>query len=170
MSYNNVYDDFKGRKYFGKLFNRNYSTIELAHFLINTFLAFPFLGNKSLFHYIFIILIVLLIPPWGISLKTIAYLFFTIFILSFSLYHSSVFADTLITADDPRINFYGRFDHSKADSPKYTWSGSAIEAAFFGPKIGFRIVDGSADYDVEIDSIRTSGNDHFFCECTGTGF
>lgn len=61
------------------------------------------------------------------------------------------YADTLIPADNPQINYYGRFDHSKPASPKCTWSGSSIEASFYGPKIGFRLVDGTADFDVEID-------------------
>jgi hypothetical protein len=62
-------------------------------------------------------------------------------------------ADTLFTADDPRINYYGRFDFTDPLSPRWNWSGSTIEARFTGPSIGFGLVDGKADYDVEIDGV-----------------
>jgi hypothetical protein len=66
---------------------------------------------------------------------------------------SGVEGDTLFSASDPNINYYGRFDYSNPESPQCTWSGSAIEAKFPGPSIGFCLVDGSADYDVEIDGV-----------------
>lgn len=61
--------------------------------------------------------------------------------------------DTLFAANDPRINYFGRIDFSDPASARFTWSGTAIEARFPGPSIGFRLVDGSADYDVEIDGV-----------------
>jgi hypothetical protein len=62
-------------------------------------------------------------------------------------------ADTLFTADDPHINYSGRFDFTDPLSPRWNWSGSTIEACFSGPTIGIGIVDGKADYDVEIDGV-----------------
>lgn len=83
------------------------------------------------------------------SISHVCRLLVIIQVLYFTQYAN---ADTLITADDPRISYYGRFDHSKPESPKCTWSGSAIEASFHGPRIGFRLIDGTADFDVEIDN------------------
>ena len=41
-------------------------------------------------------------------------------------------ADTLFTADDPRINYYGRFDFGDPLAPRWNWSGATIEAGFYG--------------------------------------
>jgi hypothetical protein len=60
-------------------------------------------------------------------------------------------ADTLFTADDPRINYYGRFDFADPLSPRWNWSGSTIEARFSGSSVGLGLIDGKADYDIEID-------------------
>ncbi len=57
----------------------------------------------------------------------------------------------LIPADDPRINYYGRFDFSTPSKPRFNWSGAVIEAAFPGPVIGMRMVHSNAYYDIEID-------------------
>jgi len=62
-----------------------------------------------------------------------------------------LFSATLIPADNPNINYFGRFDMSTPSAPKFNWSGAVIEAAFPGPYIGFRLSDGYADYDIEID-------------------
>jgi lysophospholipase L1-like esterase len=56
-----------------------------------------------------------------------------------------------IPADNPAINYYGRFDTSTPAQPRYNWSGVIIEAAFPGPIIGMRLAHDSAFYDVEID-------------------
>lgn len=75
----------------------------------------------------------------------------------------SSIADTLFTANDPRINYYGRFDFTDPLSPRWNWSGSTIEARFSGPSIGIGLIDGKADYDIEIDGtvdtvLRTKDN------------
>jgi lysophospholipase L1-like esterase len=62
-----------------------------------------------------------------------------------------IFSETLIPAHHTAINYYGRFDVSTPTAPQFNWSESAIEAAFPGPSIGFKLTDGNADYDVEID-------------------
>jgi hypothetical protein len=77
-----------------------------------------------------------------------AWYFAVVFIANFP---TSSIADTLFTADDPRINYYGRFDFTNPLSPRWNWSGSIIEARFSGPSIGIGLIDGMADYEVEID-------------------
>ncbi len=76
---------------------------------------------------------------------------------------SSLFAEVLIPADNPKINYYGRFDFGASSALRFNWSGTVIEANFPGPSIGFKLTDGNADYDVEIDGkldtiIRTKSN------------
>jgi hypothetical protein len=63
----------------------------------------------------------------------------------------NLFSATLIPANNSNINYFGRFDVSTPAAPKFNWSGVGIEAAFPGPYIGFKLTDGNADYDVEID-------------------
>lgn len=92
---------------------------------------------------------------------TALYILGTALIASFPT--SAVRADTLIVADDPRINYYGRFDFTNPSSPRWNWSSSIIEACFSGPSIGIGLVDGKSDYDIEIDGvidtvIRTKDN------------
>ncbi len=75
---------------------------------------------------------------------------------------ASIYSDTLIPADDARINYYGRFDFSVPSTAKFNWSGSVIEATFSGPSIGISLTDGQNDYDITIDSehdtvLRTTG-------------
>lgn len=60
-------------------------------------------------------------------------------------------ADTLIAANDDRINYYGRFDFTDPEGPRCSWSGAIIEASFPGPTIGMRMEHTNAFYDVEID-------------------
>ena len=79
----------------------------------------------------------------------------------------SIHAEVLIPANNPAINYYGRFDVSAPVQPKFNWSGSTIEATFPGPSIGINLHDGHGDYDIEIDGapckiIRTSpDSDHY---------
>lgn len=73
-----------------------------------------------------------------------------ILILAFGVFYH-LFSTTLIPANNPDINYFGRFDFSTPSAPKFNWSGTVIEAAFPGPFIGFKLSDGYADYDIEID-------------------
>jgi hypothetical protein len=89
--------------------------------------------------------------------------FFTGFMFLLATIPCIVYPETLIPASDPNINYFGRFEVSKPAAPQFNWSGSAIEASFPGPSIGFKLTDGNADYDVEIDGvldtiIRTKSN------------
>ncbi|MBN1309181.1 MAG: hypothetical protein JXA18_14755 [Chitinispirillaceae bacterium] len=71
-----------------------------------------------------------------------------------------------VTAEDPRINYYGRFDFSTPAKPRFNWSGAIIEAVFPGSIIGMRMVHGNAFYDIEIDGEHdttiSTGTDSIF--------
>ncbi|MGD9200231.1 MAG: GDSL-type esterase/lipase family protein [Chitinispirillia bacterium] len=76
-------------------------------------------------------------------------------ILSLLIFYTAtpLFADKLIPADNPQINYYGRFDFSTPSVAKFNWSGSTIEASFSGSVIGVSLKDGHNNYDYFIDSI-----------------
>ncbi|MBN1758900.1 MAG: hypothetical protein JW863_11310 [Chitinispirillaceae bacterium] len=64
----------------------------------------------------------------------------------------SLLADTLITADNPAINYYGRFDFTDPKAPRFNWSGSTIEFRVNGATaVGMELVDGAGYYDIEVD-------------------
>ncbi|NLG17828.1 MAG: hypothetical protein GX556_10895 [Fibrobacter sp.] len=61
-------------------------------------------------------------------------------------------ADTLISPDDPAINYYGRFDYSNPKAPRFNWSGSTIEFKVSGTAtVEIELTDGAGYYDIEID-------------------
>ena len=61
-------------------------------------------------------------------------------------------ADTLISPDDPGINYFGRFDFSNPKTPRFNWCGSTIECMVSGSTtVGMEITDGAGYYDVEVD-------------------
>jgi hypothetical protein len=62
-------------------------------------------------------------------------------------------AEVFISADNPNINYFGRFDMSVPAAPAYNWSGATIQAAFTGASIGMDLSDGACDYDIEIDGV-----------------
>jgi len=64
---------------------------------------------------------------------------------------SKPMADTLIPADNPQINYYGRFDMSDSSNLVFNWPGAVIEANFPGPTIGMKMSHNNAWYDIEID-------------------
>jgi len=102
--------------------------------------------------------------------KNASHLSFFNIILLFIIFGfcSKPIADTLIPADNPQINYYGRFDMSNPSSPVFNWSGAIIEASFPGPAIGMKMSHNNAWYDIEIDGqIDTvincgSGQKHIF--------
>ena len=57
----------------------------------------------------------------------------------------------IITADDPRIRYSGRFDFSDAKRPFFDWSGSTIEVAFSGTSLTILLEDGQNLYNVTVD-------------------
>lgn len=61
-------------------------------------------------------------------------------------------ADTLISADNSHINYYGRFDFTNAKEPRFNWSGTAIELKVNGTtSVGVELIDGAGYFDIEID-------------------
>lgn len=76
-----------------------------------------------------------------------------IFVGAVSLAPSSTFAaDTLISPDDPGINYYGRFDFSNPKAPRFNWSGSTIELLVSGTTtVSIELTDGAGYYDIEVD-------------------
>jgi hypothetical protein len=65
---------------------------------------------------------------------------------------SNLKADTLISADNPHINYYGRFDFTNTKAPRFNWSGTTIELKVNGATtVGAEFIDGAGYFDVEID-------------------
>ena len=61
-------------------------------------------------------------------------------------------ADILVGADNPLINYYGRFDFSNPKAPRFDWSGSTVEFAVSGSAtVSMEMADGAGYYDVEVD-------------------
>ncbi len=66
-------------------------------------------------------------------------------------------ADTLISADNTSINYYGRFDFSDPKAPRFNWSGATIEIQVSNTNsVGMQLTDGAGYYDIEIDGQRQS--------------
>ena len=57
----------------------------------------------------------------------------------------------IIDADDPNIQYVGRFDRSDSKKAIFDWSGVYIRATFTGTSCSIRLVDGNNLYDVTID-------------------
>jgi lysophospholipase L1-like esterase len=66
-------------------------------------------------------------------------------------YQQPAYSTILISPTNPKINYYGRIDFSKPESPQYNWSGVIIDANFTGPEIGMKIEHPGSFYDIEID-------------------
>lgn len=61
-------------------------------------------------------------------------------------------AEVAVPADDPNINYYGRFDFANPKAPRFNWSGTAIEFSVSGTAtVAAEMVDGAGYYDVEVD-------------------
>jgi hypothetical protein len=59
--------------------------------------------------------------------------------------------DNAIPANNPLIQYSGRFDFSNPRAPKFDWPGVSITAAFHGTSIGFLLDDPGNTYDVHLD-------------------
>jgi lysophospholipase L1-like esterase len=81
-----------------------------------------------------------------------------IFVGAASFASSGAFAaDTLISPDDPGINYYGRFDFSNPKAPRFNWSGSIIELSVSNSTtVGIELTDGAGYYDIEVDGMVQS--------------
>jgi len=60
-------------------------------------------------------------------------------------------AQTMVPADDPRIQTTGRFDLSNPKAPRFDWAGSAFDVRYKGKSLGFLLEDGKNNYDVYVD-------------------
>ena len=60
--------------------------------------------------------------------------------------------DSVIPADDPRIQYSGRIDHSNPQAMRFDWPGVSITVAFHGNSIGFLLTDAHNGYDVILDN------------------
>lgn len=77
------------------------------------------------------------------------YLLFTVTLL-FG-FNNVLHSTTLIPADNPYIQYYGRWDMSGSLNPTHSWPGIFICAKFSGTSIGIRMQDSVNYYDVYID-------------------
>lgn len=63
-------------------------------------------------------------------------------------------ASVEIPADDPNIQYYGRWDFSDPLAPSHSWPGVYIHARFEGSSIGVRMADNFCYYNIIIDGIH----------------
>jgi hypothetical protein len=56
-----------------------------------------------------------------------------------------------INADDPNIEYVGRFDFSNPKSVRFDWPGVQIKARFDGTSCSIKLKDGNNDYNIFID-------------------
>jgi hypothetical protein len=62
-----------------------------------------------------------------------------------------VLGKILVPANNPNIQYFGRWDMSDSLQPKHSWPGIFIDAVFDGDSIGVRMNDTTNYYDVYID-------------------
>jgi len=63
----------------------------------------------------------------------------------------NVHAGTLIPADNPNIQYFGRWDFSDPKSPSHSWPGVYVYAEFEGTSIGVKLKDNYCYFNVYID-------------------
>jgi len=76
--------------------------------------------------------------------------------------NNSLHSSNLVPANDPSIQYYGRWDFSNPLAPTHSWPGVYIFAAFEGTSIGISLNDNFSYYNVFID-------DTTFIDFHGTG-
>lgn len=74
-----------------------------------------------------------------------------LFILIFLLFSITGFSSVDIPADNPFIQYFGRWDFSTATAPSHSWPGVYIYAEFEGTSIGIKLNDNYSYYNVIID-------------------
>lgn len=84
------------------------------------------------------------------------------FLAAVILFAGTALPSTIIPADDPNIQYYGRWDFSDPSSPTHSWPGVYIYAVFQGTSVGIRMNDNFCYYNVFID-------DTTFIDFHGTG-
>ncbi|RPI04988.1 MAG: T9SS C-terminal target domain-containing protein [Ignavibacteriae bacterium] len=68
----------------------------------------------------------------------------------------SVSASTMISANNPNIHYFGRWDFSDSLAPSHSWPGVCVYAEFEGTSIGVVMNDNFCYYNVIIDDTLTS--------------
>jgi lysophospholipase L1-like esterase len=81
---------------------------------------------------------------------------FVFLILNLLIFSSVIFPSNLIPADNPYIQYYGRWDFSNPLAPTHSWPGVYIFAKFEGTSIGIRTDDNACYYNVFIDDTSFS--------------
>jgi lysophospholipase L1-like esterase len=79
-------------------------------------------------------------------------LFISLFAISFFITSCEFFeGSSHIDADDPNIEYIGRFDFSNPKSVRFDWPGVQIITRFEGTSCSVKLKDGNNDYNVFID-------------------
>ena len=68
----------------------------------------------------------------------------------------SASAIVTIDADNPLLQYFGRFDFSVPKSPRFDWPGTSIQARFTGPSLSIMLSGGTNDFNVIIDGVFQS--------------
>lgn len=63
-------------------------------------------------------------------------------------------AQTPIAADDPNIQYIGRFDRTTPTVPAFDWSYSRISAKFQGPSCAVKLGGTSKYFEVYVDGVK----------------
>jgi hypothetical protein len=69
------------------------------------------------------------------------------------LLSNTLLTQTIIPANDPNIQYYGRWDMTDPNGPTHSWPGVYIYAVFQGTSIGIRTDDNFSYYNVFVDSM-----------------
>ncbi len=64
------------------------------------------------------------------------------------------YSQTMITPDDPNIQYFGRFDRSIAGQAAFDWPGVSIRAVFQGPSCK-AVIENHSCFDAFIDGVKT---------------
>jgi hypothetical protein len=76
----------------------------------------------------------------------------SVFIM-YIIFHAMLVASTMVPANDPNIQYFGRWDFSNPLAPSHSWPGVYIYAEFQGTSIGIRTDDNACWYNIFIDTL-----------------
>jgi hypothetical protein len=79
------------------------------------------------------------------------YFFLNILILLLGVYVHMLFPKQFIPANNPNIQYYGRWDMSDSLHPRHSWPGVFVYTEFSGTSIGVRMTDNINYYNIYID-------------------
>ena len=72
-------------------------------------------------------------------------------VLLFTFINGTIYSSNIIPADNPNIQYFGRWDFTTPAAPTHSWPGVYIYAEFEGTSIGIRTNDNACWYNVFID-------------------